>query len=244
MIPIRFTSTSSLLLATLLLLAVPAAGDEEARPFIRVSGDGSVEVEPDQALIRVGVESEAPTAGEAQQQTNRIANAVLDAVEGLGIERTAIRTSQLRLLPVYEQTPPSRGEPRRPRVVAYRATNTVSVRLEDLTRIGPVVDAAIDAEANRIEGLDLGLRDDTEARRRALTAAVEDARRKAETIAATLGVGLGPVLEASDQGIMVPKLEMQQRAMEMMAADASTPVATGTLTVSAGVMLRFAIDQE
>lgn len=234
----------ALLLGGILLAGAPAVGEEEPHPFIQVSGEGSVEVEPDEALVRIGVESEAPTAQEAQRETNRIAAAILEAIEDLGVDSQAVQTSQLRLLPVYEQSPPARGEPRRPRVVAYRATNTVSVRLVDLTRIGPVVDAAIGAEANRIEGLDLGLRDDTEARRRALTAAVEDARRKAETIATALGVGLGPVLEVSDQGVRVPRLEMEQRSMQMMAAEPSTPIATGRIGVSANVAVRFAIDQD
>lgn len=235
---------AALLLGGALLAGAPALGDQEPRPFIQVSGEGSVEVEPDEALMRIGVESEAPTAQEAQHETNRIAAAILEAVEGLGVDSQAVQTSQLRLLPVYEPSQPGRGEPRRPRVVAYRATNTVSVRLVDLARIGPVVDAAIGAEANRIEGLDLGLRDDTEARRRALTAAVEEARRKAETIAAALGVGLGAVLEVSDQGIRVPRLQMDQGRMEMMAAEPSTPIATGRIGVSANVAVRFAIDQE
>ncbi|MDX1645333.1 MAG: SIMPL domain-containing protein, partial [Thermoanaerobaculia bacterium] len=219
------------------------AADCEPRPFIRVSGEASVEVEPDQAMVRIGVESEAATARDAQLETNRIANAILVTVEELGIAPEALRTSQLRLLPVYESSQPQRGEPRRPRVVAYRATNTVSVRLGDLSRIGPVVDAAIEAGANRIEGLDLGLEDDTEARRRALVAAVEDAHSKAETIADALGVGLGPILEVGDQGIHVPRLAIQEQAMRGMAADTSTPVATGTIGVSASVMIRFGIDQ-
>lgn len=237
---------SRLALAAVLALAVAAtAGAEaESRPFVQVTGDRSIQVEPDEAMVRIGIESEATNARQAQLETNRIGGAILAAISELGVDSRAVQTAQLSLWPVYESRPPESHGEHRPRIVAYRATNTVSVRLDDLTLIGPVVDAAIGAGANRIQGLDLGLRDDTAARRRALAAAVEEARGKAETIAEALGVRLGPVLEANDQGVQVPRIQMQQRALELAAADASTPVATGTITVSATVLLRFAIEQD
>ncbi len=228
-------------------LVVPAAAGaqehrEPAPPFLTVNGNGTVTVDPDQAVVRIGVETEAPAARDAQLEANRIANAIMAAMGDLGIPSEALQTSRLTLSPVYERPTPAQPQ-EQPRVVAYRATNTVSVELGDLTRVGPVVDAAIDAGANRIEGVEFGLDDDSEARRLALVAAVEDARAKAETITRTLGVGLGPVIEIIDHGISAPPIPFGYReAGGPMAMDVSTPVATGQISVSGSLMIRYRIE--
>lgn len=229
----------SLPLVVLLLAPLCAIAQTPSPPFLTVNGNGSVSVEPDQAYVRIGVETEAASARDAQRETNRVGTAILNAVRELDIAPEAVQTSRLQLTPVYERTPPR--EERAPRVVGYRATNTVSVRLWDLSRIGPVVDAAIAAGANRIEGIELGLRDDGAARRLALSAAVEDAREKAQTIARTLDVTLGPVLEIIDHGISVPPLAFRE-AGGAMALQAATPISTGEVTVSASLMIRYRID--
>ena len=216
-------------------------------PAITVSGSGEVRVAPDEAVVRVGVLAEHEDAAETQDRANRIARGILDGVSELGVPEEAVQTSRLVLSPVYEQPEPRPGGSRRssaPRIVAYRATNVVSVRLEELTRIGPVIDAAIEAGANRVEGVDFRLRDDREARETALTRAVEEARGKATTIAAALGVELGPVLEAREGGVSidVPRFAGGPRALTMEARAAEpTPVATGDITVSANVTLRYQI---
>lgn len=239
----RRTIAHASLAVALLLLPGPASAQDETTPaLLTVNGDATVEVEPDQAVVRMGVENQAPSAREAQSETNRVGEAILAAIEALGVGAEAIQTSQLQLQPVYETAPSNRGT-QQPRVVAYRATNTVSVSLVDLTRIGPVVDAGIAAGANRIDGIELGLQDDREARRQALVAAVGDARAKAKAIAAALEVDLGRVHEVVEQGVHVPMFELRQRSIGMMAADASTPIATGQLEVTATVVIRYRIEQ-
>ncbi len=221
--------------------------DRTEPPAITVSGSGEVRVAPDEAVVRVGVLAEHEDAAETQDRANRIARGILDGVSALGVPEEAVQTSRLVLSPVYEQPEPRPGTSRRPsapRIVAYRATNVVSVRLEELTRIGPVIDAAIEAGANRVEGVDFRLRDDREAREKALTRAVEEARGKAATIAAALGVELGSVLEAREGGVSidVPRFAGGPRAMVMEARAAEpTPVAAGDITVSADVTLRYRI---
>ncbi|MGD2114747.1 MAG: SIMPL domain-containing protein [Acidobacteriota bacterium] len=233
----------------LLLFTTSVAGaqmnepDETKIPAITVSGSGEVRVEPDEAVVRVGVLAEHEDAAEAQDRANRIARGILDGVSALGVPDEAVRTSRLVLSPVYDQPQPQQ-RPRQPRIVAYRATNVVSVRLDDLAKIGPVIDAAIEADANQVEGVDFRLQDDRKARERALAQAVKDARSKAATIAAALGVDLGPVLEAHEGGISidVPRFAAGPRMMAMEARAAEpTPVAAGDITVSASVTLRYRI---
>ncbi len=228
------------ILCGLLLAPAMALSQEPAPPFLTVTGNGTVTVDPDQARVRIGVETEAPAARDAQLEANRIANAILGAMRDLGIRPEAVQTSRLILSPVYDRPSPSQ-ERREPRVVGYRATNTVSVELRDLTRIGPVLDAAIEAGANRIEGVEFGLQDDGEARRGALVAAVEDARTKAETITRALEVPLGPVMEIIDHGVSVP-IPYRDAGGPMAMEAVATPVATGQISVSASLMIRYRLE--
>lgn len=238
------------LAATFILLLAPAvsaqpddAGERTPIPTITVSGSGEVRADPDEATVRLGVEAQHEDAARAQDEASRIAGAILDALAELDVPEEAVQTSRLVLHPVYDQGPRPQSRPREPEIVGYRASNVVRVRLDDLTKVGPVIDAAVDAGANRVEGVDFQLRNDLEARQQALRKAVEDARVKAEAMAAALGVGLGSVLDAQEGGvnIVTPRFGGPQ-AMMMEARTADTPVAAGEITVSANVTLRYRIE--
>ena len=249
----RFASTrpsapaalaAALTLAALAAAAPAAAHDAPPQPAITVQGDAEVRRVPDEATVRLGVVAQEPNAQAAQASANRIAQAILAAVRDLDIPDTAIQTSRLVLYPVYSQPPRtlSREEDFVPEIVAYTASNTVSVRVEDLTKVGPVVDAGIGAGANQVEGVDFRLRDDTAARAEALQAAVAEARGEAEAIARALGVALGPVLAADEGSVRVayPGMERAAFAMDVPQA-APTPVAPGDITVTASVTVRYGI---
>lgn len=232
-------------LAAIALLAGPLplparAAAQEGPPSITVHGEGTIEVDPDRASVRLGVESQAATAREAQAETNRIAAAILAAVRDLGVPEEAIRTSRLDLFPVYAP-PAERGD--EPQVTGYRAANTVTVELADLTRVGPVIDASIAAGANRVDGVEFGLRDTARARAEALAAAVDDAHGKAVAIAAALGVGLGGVLETVEGGVSAPPVPMFERMQASVVQEAPTPVSTGRVRVTASLTVRYGIDQ-
>lgn len=238
---------SSIALLTALLAAPAGLAGQETGPrtsapaTLAVYGEGTVQVDPDRARVRLGVEREAPLARDAQTQTNSIANEILAAMEELGISPEDIQTSRLSLYPVYDNRPDRpRGEPE---VTGYRAANTVTVTLDDLGRIGSVVDAAIAAGANRVEGVQFELRDHTAARGRALAAAVEDARAKARAIADALGVGLGPIVETVEQGVSSPPIPFMARTEAAMAQDVSTPVSAGRVEVQASLTIRYAIEE-
>ena len=234
--------------AVLVLLAAPLAAHEEDRmdmqvvPVLTVAGSGQARVAPDEATVRLGVTAQAPTARAAQEQVNRVANAVLDAVRKLGVEAKDIQTSDLSLNPLYAQ---GRGqELQEPRITGYQASNVVSIRLEDLMKVGPVIDAGLAAGANRLEGVFFGLRNDQAARAEALTDAVREARSKAEALARALRVRLVEIVEVAEGGVTIspPPSPFRGRvAMAEMAMDASTPVSAGEVGVEASVTLRYRI---
>ncbi len=234
-----FLSRTSLLYP-LLFFSVGSvfAQQDDQISTLTVSGAGTVHVAPDEASVRLGITRQEPTAQAAQQEANLVANQILTAITALGIEQDRIQTSELRLTPVYApQRPASREEPR---IVAYRASNVVSVRLDELSRVGPVIDAGLESGANQLQGVSFGLRDDTKAREQALKEAVNEARSKANAIAEALNVRLLGVLQVNEGGISIRPVVVSEARL-MSAADTATPVSPGQVTVNGSVSIRYRI---
>jgi uncharacterized protein len=228
-------------------------GHLEVVPSLTVAGRGEMRVAPDEATVRLGVLAQQPNAGAAQQAVNRAVAAVLEAVRRLGVRGERIQTSELSLSPVFAQPRPGpqagqggQGgeEPQGPRIVGYQASNTVTITLEKLEQIGAVIDAGLGAGANRLEGVGFGLRHDEAARQAALREAVAQARAKAATLAAAMRVRLAEVLEVQEEGAAVtppPRFEGMRMSAMAGAAEVGTPVSSGQVAVSAGVVVRYRI---
>ncbi|HSS49232.1 MAG TPA: SIMPL domain-containing protein [Thermoanaerobaculia bacterium] len=241
------------LAALLTLLALPLAAQAprpgggpppDAIPTLTVSGSGQARVAPDEAHVRLGVVAQAPTARAVQDQVNRIANAVLEAIRKVGIPAEDVQTSGLSLSPLYSQVRQG-NENQAPKITGYQANNTVTVRVGDLAKTGPVIDAGLGAGANSLEGVDFGLRNDEAARAQALADAARAARAKAETLAKALGVRLGEILEVAEGGVSVSPPPSPRYGMARMeaASMAPTPVSAGQVGVEASVTLRYRISQ-
>jgi uncharacterized protein len=238
------TRTALMIAATLALAPTLLAQRPEpanAVPVIVVTGEAQIRVVPDEATVRLGITRQTATAQAVQDQANTVANEILAAVTKLGIAASDIQTSRLTLTPVYAPRSPEASQA--PRIVAYQASNIVSVRVTDLAKVGPVIDTGLKAGANEVQGVGFGLRDDTAARQQALKQAVAEARKKAETIAAAANVTLGIPLEIAEQGVSLMKSEFNTGVMMARAAAdmAPTPVSPGQLEVRANVTIRYRI---
>lgn len=212
-------------------------------PVLNVTGSAQTHVAPDVATVRLGIVRQAQSARIAQEQVNVVAQAILDGITRLGLPKEKVQTSRLTLSPVYApRNPDSRDAPR---IVAYSASNVVSVTVENIAQVGPVIDAGLNAGANQLEGVNFGLRNDLPARTEALKQAVTEARRKAEAMAEALGVRLGPVMEVSEGGVSIMPRgggyagDMMMREMASMAPP--TPVSPGELEIQAHVSIRYRI---
>ena len=178
-----------LLSALLMFVQQPAPIVLPGPPVLIVSGNASVMAVPDQATVRLGIVRQAAVAQTAQDQANAAAQEILNAVQKAGVPANQIQTARLVLTPVYAPRGPESRDA--PRIVAYNATNTISIRLDNLSMVGAVIDAGLKAGANQLEGVAFGLRNDLPSRQQALKQAVEEARSKAQDMADTLRVGLG-----------------------------------------------------
>ncbi|MEX1024925.1 MAG: SIMPL domain-containing protein [Planctomycetota bacterium] len=212
----------------------------QAEPFLRVTGEAEVAAEPDRAVVALGVTAQAEQASAAQSEVSQAMQRVTAAIVEAGIPAESIQTAGLSLQPVYSQGDARRqGEAREPRIVGFRASNTVRVRVEDTARIGSVLDAGLTAGANEIQGISFELADDTAQRTEALSAAVHNARAKADALADAADVELLALQRIEEAGGQSP--QPMQRTMSFAALEADTPIAPGQVRVRARVELTYRI---
>jgi uncharacterized protein YggE len=216
------------------LLAAPALAQIVPPAAISVSGEATVSVPPDLALVEGGVTSEAKTAREASDANNAAMGKVLQALKGAGIEAKDVQTSRLSLQP---QSAPNRSGP--PAIVGYRASNRVTIRVRDVTKVANVIDTLVAAGANDIGGINFMVSQASKLLDEAREQAVADARRKAEIYAKAAGVTLGAPLSISEEGSPGP-MPFRKMAAGMAAA---APVAQGEETLQVTVSVSWAIKQ-
>jgi uncharacterized protein len=229
-----------MLLALCGALAAPLAADPTlAVPAplssIRVTGDARVSARPDRVQIDLGVQTVAVQSQQAAAGNARQLDAVLAAVRGAAGPTGQLRTLSYSLSPNY-QYHPNGGEPT---ITGYTAVNVVEATLDDLGRIGDVIDAATRAGANRVQGIQFTLRDQDAVRAEALRQAAQRAHAEAEVLAAALNLRILRVLTVEESSPQVVPVRMFKpaRAVAGGAVDAPTPVESGTLDVSAQVVL-------
>lgn len=227
--PSRFASVAASLAALATLAAGAARAAEPGVPTLRVSGDAQITAKPDRAQIDVGVVTRAATSAEAADRNAAQAEAVIAAVRKAA-PRAELRTAGYSLSPTYQNRPGTD-----PAITGYVANNMVQVTVDDLARIGPVIDAAQQAGANRIQGIAFTLRDQDAVRAEALRQAAARARAEADVLAAALGLRVVRVLSADESS---PRLmPVRAYAAARMAEAAATPVESGTLDIGATVSL-------
>jgi uncharacterized protein YggE len=226
-----------LALAAGTLLAVPTRAQTEPPAMISVTGEAQVSVPPDLAQIDGGVTSEAKTAREASEANNAAMGKVLLALKGAGIEEKDYQTSRLSLQPQNSSSKP--GGPST--IVGYRASNRVTIRLRDITKVASVIDTLVGAGANDIGGINFMVSQASKLLDEARERAIADARRKAEIYARAAGVTLGAPLSITEGGASGPIL--YRRVAAPMAASGAA-VAQGEETLQVTVSVSWAIKKE
>lgn len=216
-----------------MLLATPALADDFPSA-ISVSGEANVSVAPDLAQIDAGVANDAKTAKEASDANNAAMGKVLLALKGAGIAEKDYRTSRLSLQPQYGQNKSTGASP----VVGFRASNRVTVKIRDVTKVAGIIDALVGAGANDIGNISFEVTQASKLLDDAREQAVADARRKAEIYAKATGVTLGAPLSVTEGGAPVPLFKARMATAPMAATAA---VAPGEETLSVTVNVSWAI---
>ncbi len=206
-----------------------------ARTSVRVAvtGEASVQAQPDTVVVTLSVVTQNASASEAQAENASRTEAVLRAVRAAaGVKE--VKTSGYSLQPQYvykEGAPPS--------ITSYIARNSVNVTLGDVKQTGAVIDAGSRAGTNSVEGLSFLLTNDAQPRQRALAEATREALSKARTVATTLGGSVVRVVEVQEAGAFRPPVPVYAAEFGRSAgtAQAATPVEPGSLEIRVQVQL-------
>ena len=228
-----------LLVSGLLLLPGGAAYAQTNPPDVPVivtSGNAEVKRAADRAWVGINAESRAKDPKEAQRLNTDAMTAVQQKLKSLNLGADAIRTTAFELRPEFDY---NNG---RQTLRGYVARNSIEVRVDDVTRVGEVLTAAVGSGATSIGGLRFDIKDREAAEQEALRLAVANARARAEAAAAGAGMKVERVLRIEDQrvGIPEPRPAMAMR-MSAQAEAADVPVTAGDITIHAMVMLTVQI---
>jgi uncharacterized protein len=208
-----------------------AGGASAPSEGITVNGVGTVKAVPDEAQTSFGVQTEAATSQEALAGNSTQMERVLAALRAAGIAEKDIQTQDVSVWPRYDTT----GE----EAEGYTARNSVTVTIHELDKAGAVIDAATRAGANEVSGPMLSSSGRERLEAKALEAAVDNARKKAEALAKAAGVGLGRVT-AMVEGGGSPGPVMLEAARA--SADKAVPIQPGQEEVQATVTITFSIE--
>ena len=221
---LALTLAGALLAAT----ATQAAG-------ITVTGTGRVKYTPDIAYLTFGLQTEDATAAGAWKKNADAVKKVFDALKALGVKEKDLQTAGVSVNPKY-----NRKKDEEPQLVGYVATYDLSVTARKLADVGKLLDAAVDAGANRNVGIRFASANPEKMLDEARTAAVKEARKKAELYATGAGAGLG-LVQSISEGTAGHYQEHRLAMPQAAKFSDSLPIAPGEQEMSVTVTLTYGL---
>ncbi len=188
---------------------------------LNAQGTSELTFDPDEAEVWAGISIVKDTAEEAQSEANKVVNAIIDGLRYKGISEDDIETESLNL---YEERTWTQDEGSK--VIGWRATQTLKIKTADLTKVGTIVDIAVNNGANQINNINFGLTQEKEQeyKKQALSEAAKNAKEKAEILAESLGAKLGKIKTVSESNFyyMPYRYDMVKAAGELAVEEAAT----------------------
>ena len=209
----------------------PTPGSGSGERTVSTTGIAVVRSSPDEALVGLGVHTEAGTAQQAMADNAERMNDVISALRDAGLGEEDLATSSISLYPRWD----SAGT----HVDGFTAENQVTATVRDLDRLGSIVDRAVAAGANLTTGVTFQLSADNDGADRALADAVADARDKAELLAAAAGAELGPVVSIAETSpSFAPPVAYADAAIR---GEAATPILPQTIESQVSVSVVWSL---
>ena len=238
---VRLMAALRLAAAVLVALwAASGAADPQFAKGIQVTGHASIAVEPDVAVLRVGVQATAKTVAEARRQAAEAVAAIDQAAKDKGLADDDMQTISFGIQPEYRYT--EAGPVHRNVLVGYTVSHAKSIKLRDLSAVGEIIDHVAEAggDAVRMRGIDFDIENPEPHMAALRERAVAEARAKAVHFASLTGVAVGELLyitETSGRDAPWPR-----PAAMLEARAAATPISAGELELELSVKAVFAID--
>ena len=232
--------SAGVVLGTIVALTLPSlaqdtgsTGSGTADRTVTVNGTATIKAKPDEAIVGLGVQTQANTAQGALSENAIKMTALIASLMDKGIAKDDIATSYVSIYPTYGNNGMD--------ITGYQAVNQVDVTVRDISKVGEVIDDAVRAGANLSNGITFQLSDENQGVNEALSAAVANARSKAETLAGAGDAQLGQVVSIQEGSGYTPPIyygrEMAAGAMD----SASTPIQPPTLETQVSVTVTWAL---
>ena len=222
---------------------------EEEDPFsagvasgatISVSGTGSSTITPDGAILYVGFSNTEESSKEAQAVNAETINAVIDALLDAGAGENDITTSSFDIYADYDYIDGSSV------LVGYRVSTMLTVSNLDIDAVGDLIDAAVEAGANEVDGITYTYSDTEEAYDQALQAALERACAKAQLLAASAGGELGGILSIQEEEYSYSTIDARTYSVseaEVSSDSSSMTVMAGETEITATVVVTYLLEE-
>ncbi|MCL7413193.1 MAG: SIMPL domain-containing protein [ANME-2 cluster archaeon] len=218
--------------------ATSGSGDDIKVNTINVGGTGTVSMSPDEAFVYLGVQTQSENAQSAQQENAAKMEKVINALKSAGISEDDMETSGYSIYPMRNYEKPD------PTITGYTVSNQLKVTVKKIDNVGDVIDVAVDAGANEVQGVSFTLSDTAQqdARKLALENAVKAARADADNLAQALDVAISGPLEITTSGGNIPipyPMPLADMAYAENAARTPTPIQPGDVSVTAYVQVIY-----
>lgn len=201
---------------------------------LTISGSGKIIATPNIGVTNIGLVTEKADVAAAQQENSQKMNKLLVALKELGIKDEDIRTTQYQIYPKY-----SYEEKKGSQITGYSVTQSVEVKIRDLTKISQVLARAGEAGANQVSGITFTIDEQKNLRAQAREEAVKDAKEKASKLATQLGVTLGDVITFSESAGITPPEPRYMMMKEMGGVGDAPDIQSGSLEIISNVDVTF-----
>lgn len=220
------------------LLHAENNSDTKDRRTITVQGQGKVQAVPDMATLSIGVSQDGPSAEAVSARVRADIGKVLEAVKAQGIPDKDVQTQYYAVQPKWDWT---NGRQRR---IGFTVSNQVAVKVHDLKKVGSLLSAVTEAGATSVNGPDFDFDNPQQLERKALAAAMDDAKAKAAVLAEAGGASLGEVVTIEQNGEIawpIRRAFAAGKAAMLAAPSAPEPVETGEQTFTSNVTVTFVL---
>lgn len=233
----RASLAASFAVAWLTLAVAPNAARAQEKRLpertITVAGTGSVQAEPDIALVSTGVLTTAETARVALTQNSAAMRKIIDGLKGAGLEPKDIQTVYFGISPRY--TSPKDGQAAR--VAGYNVVNNIRITVRDVAKVGEILDAVVTLGANQAGGIAFDVSKSETLKDEARKQAIGNALRRAKLLAEAAGAKVGPVITISEDAVSMPPRPIATR----MSAEA-VPIEAGSKMLEVRVQVTWALE--
>jgi uncharacterized protein YggE len=213
----------------------PPAISASEGTLLSVSAEAEASRVPDVASLSTGVVTQAADANAALAANATQMNKVMAAIKDAGIAEKDIRTSGISVNPQYKY-----GDNQPPTITGYQASNTVSIKVREIDKLGEVLDALVASGANQVNGPSFEIDQPEAVYDEARRAALEKAQQRAQMYAKSLGMQVRRIVSISEGGgFQPPRPMMMAKASFDRAGAESSPVSPGETTLTANLDVVF-----